>query len=299
MNEAFRDGEEAARMRLEVLTESTRDLRARYNVLRQVYLQRTGRIVWSIPLLIAAVVLYSAAGLSLVLDLKRTFAFRLREFEHGAQFTLLLDVSWLAAFTLGWIAHTRRARVEPGAQDRDVYARIAWLESLPARTEEIARKVRKVSRAAIYAPLVALLSLLGLSLHRLVSIFHISRADFSFWILLSVLITTHVNIVVFVFAARFAREARRDPPEEVRKRVMRRAILHAILAAAVSCVPFLMIYLIPPVFVLVTALVSLPITYRVSIVSRLNERTRMIAAGIPDLDHEPVARVAEPVVAAA
>jgi hypothetical protein len=194
----------------------------------------------------------------------------------GATWTLL--ATWAAALLTYAVArklaarklHAEIARV--AAPSDDLHTDITRLQIYTPVKRTVSLIDRK-ERASVAWPLIGLAFIGPLSLHGVVALLlQVSAADFAVWILLSGILVGHCHVIVIVFAVLFARQVGRIPLDVPILAFAPWTKVFWVIGAAL--IPFVL----PALFVAITALVYFPLAYRWIAGAVTRERVSLLEA---------------------
>lgn len=151
-------------------------------------------------------------------------------------------------------------------------------ESEPFRVLE--RKVAPLETWSSALPLAGLSLLTPLTLHWLFiqMIDHESPSSFAEWIRISCVVVGHAHIALLVMAIKFAKRLRSLSAHDIQNMSIHREWLKAWgITIGVSCVPFILLFAVPPILVAITGIAFIPIMYAVMRHRILSERQTLEA----------------------
>jgi hypothetical protein len=205
----------------------------------------------------------------------QVLARRIGRITFGA--VLLIGVGWLLSAAWAELVHESR-RPEPllnAAQILEMTWPIAALAGVVAW--RVALRLRLSAHpdamlpASLVIPMVAIALLAPLTLHLPVVLALADRETFDMWVMLSLCITGLAHVVFAFTSARRGYHLATGKPAWSPLKVYAATVI-------TSCVPFVLLYAIPPVLVAITALPLLPVLYAME---RIVTRERAELAGAP------------------
>jgi hypothetical protein len=211
--------------------------------------------------------------------------------DEAATYALLfgmigLGMSW--AISRGLLAvrgKFQRLRAEPeltGQLERD----LALLDESDLRNEVRALEQRadKLETASIALPFAGLTVLTPLFLPWLFAAIFLSEStrDYSEWIRISLVIVGHAHVALAVLGYLFARKLHRSTIEAIAGvRIHREWAKIWLITIGVSCLPGIVLILVPPILVALTGLAFIPLMVLGLHHAVLQERTKL-AAVVPE-----------------
>jgi hypothetical protein len=126
----------------------------------------------------------------------------------------------------------------------------------------------RLERASVALPLMGLAMLAPLTIH--LAVYRVcmfeprmeSPHGYDKWIAFSLVIVGHAHLVLALCAWLYARKLRREPAWKLRSNVIRRDGWHALLWATLAgAVPGALLFLIPPLLVLATGALFVPLAF--------------------------------------
>ena len=210
--------------------------------------------------------------------------------------TIALGTSWAAARALLALSHrVRRLPAEPpltGELDRD----LGLLEASDLRKHARALEQRadKLEVASIALPMAGLTFLLPLFLHWLFAAMFMTQStrEYSEWIRISLVIVGHAHIALAVLGYLFARKIHRSTISVIQGlRIHREWARMWLITIGVSCLPGVVLILVPPILVALTGIAFIPamvlalhhavLTERMKLAMAVPERLRIEGLDIP------------------
>jgi hypothetical protein len=197
-----------------------------------------------------------------------------------------LGVSWaLSRAALVVKGKFARVRAEPeltGQLDRD----LALLDESDLRNEVqlLEQRADKLETASIALPFAGLTFLTPLFLHWLFAAVFMSEStrDYSEWIRISLVIVGHAHVALAVLGYLFARKLHRSTIEAIASlRIHREWAKIWLITIGVSCLPGIVLILVPPILVALTGLAFIPFLVTGLHNAVLHER-RKLAAVMPE-----------------
>ncbi len=259
--------------------------------LRRILRARIARIVAGLVGILGAVLMVIAA----IADDDQTPTFVLLTGVVGALATYLTSRTGLGLAT--WL-RTRLAKQEL-ALTGELEADLARIDASDPTHElhGLERKLARVEAASVAVPLSAITLLAPLMLHFLFVALTDWRGMHSYasWIRISIVIVGHAHLALALMCVLFARKLRRSSLDQLRTMKIHREWLRAWgITIAVACVPGIVMLLVPPVLVAVTAITFVPAMFITFHRHLLAERSALDLAA-----HDRHVRIADDPAAAA
>jgi hypothetical protein len=207
--------------------------------------------------------------------------------DHLGVVSSLLLLAWPAALMAGAVARVVARGVlvaeAPTPAPGNPAEELARLEARDPLRNAIATAMRWERRAAAL-PLAALSLVAPLTIHWLVFLAlstqsvlaggawgHRLLDEFGWWVGLSAVLVGHAHIALLVAATRWACRLHRVSTDELR--VAHRPWVKALLISfGIACVPGAVLFVIPPILVVLTGLLFVPFMYGATVRTLLTER---------------------------
>lgn len=149
---------------------------------------------------------------------------------------------------------------------------VVWLG---ARWRAVGRDPDQLAGSGLAVPAVGLALMGPLSLHLLVVPWLGTLRDFDQWVLASLVVTGSAHLTLAIMSGIRAYELGRGRTAITVKMIFGVVVL-------VSCIPFIVLYLIPPILVAITGAAFLPVLYAPAWIAA---RERALLAGAPPVAH--------------
>ena len=161
---------------------------------------------------------------------------------------------------------------------------LARIDASDPRTEltSIENGLGKLEAASVWMPATGVALLVPLLLHFLfISLVgnHTRPEEFDEWIRVSLVIVGHAHIALVVLCVLFAKKLRRMSTDEIAQMKINREWAKIwLIVIGISCLPGIILYLVPPILVAITGLAVIPLLITTLYRAILRERTELAFA---------------------
>jgi hypothetical protein len=192
--------------------------------------------------------------------------------DHRLIATATLLLGWplalLAGVTGRVLARAAFAVDAPASMTGDPSRDLARLEARDPLREACTTAMRWEGLSA-GLPLAAVSLLAPLTIHFVVySLFDLSHfgaktlEDFGMWAAMSVIIVGHAHLALLVCSLRWAHKLRARPTDEIHLGLSRAWLESLLISAGIACLPGIVLLGIPPILVIVTGLLFVPLMFK-------------------------------------